>query len=255
LRVGTLTRNTFLNFLALALPLAAAFLAIPHITRGLGPKRFGPMALAWPTISFSTVADLGLGRATTNQVAEALGRGRPHLVKRIVGVATLLQLGLAILAGSVLWVAVPFPAESLMRVPTSFTSEAVLMFRVLAAGIPVLLITGSLQGTIEAAQRFAISAAIRIPVNVSMFVAPLVGIHLRWTLSGIIVVLLVMRISGLSVQYLVLRSLFPSERGHHTQQWSTHARRLVGFGLWVSVTVAVAKVARQRDAYRSGCPC
>lgn len=69
-----LARNTLLNFVGQALPLVAV-VTIPFIVRGLGIERFGLLSLAWVVLGYFTIFDLGLGRATTKYVAEALGKG------------------------------------------------------------------------------------------------------------------------------------------------------------------------------------
>src|SRR4051812_5597637 len=71
-----LARNTALNVAGQAVPLIAALVAIPWLIRGLGADRFGVLTLAWATIGYFGLVDLGLGRALTHAVATRLGSDR-----------------------------------------------------------------------------------------------------------------------------------------------------------------------------------
>jgi len=75
IRSQTLARNTLINFIGQVLPLLAGLVALPLIIHGLGTDRFGILSLAWVILGYFSVFDLGLGRATTKYVAEALGIG------------------------------------------------------------------------------------------------------------------------------------------------------------------------------------
>ena len=68
-------RNSLLNLMGQVVPLFVGVATVPLIVRGLGPERFGLLSIAWVVLSYSAVFDLGLGRASTKFVAEALARG------------------------------------------------------------------------------------------------------------------------------------------------------------------------------------
>src|SRR5437879_4481293 len=71
---GSLARNTALNFVAGAIPPIVGVITIPYIIRGFGIERFGVLSLSWAILVYFSMFDLGLGRATTKFVAEALGQ-------------------------------------------------------------------------------------------------------------------------------------------------------------------------------------
>ena len=66
------------------MPLLVAVIALPFIVRGLGTDRFGLLSLAWVILGYFTIFDLGLGRATTKYVAEALGKDEGDQIPEIV---------------------------------------------------------------------------------------------------------------------------------------------------------------------------
>src|SRR3989442_14773470 len=79
-------RYTAYNILGQAVPLLVGVAAIPIITRSLGDTRFGILALMWAIIGYFSVLDLGLGRATTKFVAEALAGHDPRRAQQVAGV-------------------------------------------------------------------------------------------------------------------------------------------------------------------------
>ena len=70
---ATLVRNTGLNFLGQIIQALVAVVAIPYVVHGLGVERFGVISLAWVTLWYFGLVDLGLGRATTQHVATSIG--------------------------------------------------------------------------------------------------------------------------------------------------------------------------------------
>lgn len=90
-RGSLLARNTLLNFIGQVVPLLVGVVTVPFIIRGLGTERFGLLSLAWVVMGYFTIFDLGLGRATTKFVAEALGKGDEDQVPRLVWTAVTVQ--------------------------------------------------------------------------------------------------------------------------------------------------------------------
>src|SRR5437867_12982614 len=111
-------RHTLYNILGQALPLAVGLVAIPILTRSLGDTRFGLLALMWAIIGYFSVLDLGLGRATTKFVAEALGAGDAPRARHVAGFTAAAQTALGVLGGVVLAAATPWLVADLLRVPT-----------------------------------------------------------------------------------------------------------------------------------------
>jgi O-antigen/teichoic acid export membrane protein len=70
-----LARNTLFNFIGQGIPLLVGLVTIPLIVHGLGAERFGLLSLTWVVLGYFTIFDLGLGRAATKYVADALARG------------------------------------------------------------------------------------------------------------------------------------------------------------------------------------
>jgi O-antigen/teichoic acid export membrane protein len=146
-------RNTALNFTGLALPLLLAFLVMPVISRNLGAARFGLLGLAWALLEYFSLLDVGLGRATTKFVAERVADRPPELVE-IITVSVLSQTLTGILGGALLALLTPLLVGHVLTVPTALEPEARRVLLLLSATLPLVLLSLSLRGIVEAAQRF-----------------------------------------------------------------------------------------------------
>src|SRR5438309_8032411 len=110
-------RHTAYNILGQALPLVVGLAAIPITTRSLGDARFGLLALMWAIIGYFSLLDLGLGRATTKFVAEALAREDARGARQVAGFTAAGQTALGIVGGAVLASIAPWVVTNLLRVP------------------------------------------------------------------------------------------------------------------------------------------
>ncbi|MGB9860568.1 MAG: oligosaccharide flippase family protein [Moorellaceae bacterium] len=143
IRGTLLARNTLFNLLGQVLPLLVGVVTILFIVRGLGTERFGLLSLAWVILGYFSVFDLGLGRATTKYVAEALGKGETDRAPGFVWTTVATQAVFGVVGGLTLAAITPLLVERILNVPPSLVEEARTAFYVLALGVPVALISGS----------------------------------------------------------------------------------------------------------------
>lgn len=181
-----LARNTILNFVGQTFPLIVAFLAIPFIIRNLGTERFGILSLAWMIISYFSLFDMGLSRATTKLVAEIIASDDNNKLPAIVwtSISSLLLLGIA--SGLLLALLTPFLVKNFFNISAALSGEAKTTFLLLSLSIPLIVISTGLRGILEAGQHFGIVNMIFIPLNTMNFLAPIAGILLDFHLPGIV---------------------------------------------------------------------
>ena len=189
-----LARNTVLNVAGQALPMLAALVSIPILIHHLGPARFGVLTLAWAMIGYFGLFDLGLGRALTQAVAERLGsveaaKELPEVVWTALG----LMLALGIAGGALLVVASSPLVDGVLKVPAALRGETVGAFILLGLSLPAVVCTAGFRGLLEAHQDFAAATALRIPLAISTFVAPLAVLPFSTRLGPLVAVLVVGR--------------------------------------------------------------
>jgi len=233
------------------LPLAVALATMPFVVRGLGPARFGVLALAWVVLSYFGVFDLGLGRATTRFVAEALGQGRPERVPSLAWSAMLMQLGLGLAGGLVLAALAPVLVGHVLKVPPELAKETRAAISLLALAVPAVLVAGSLRGVLEAAQRFDLVNAVKAPFGAANFLIPLLGVVRGWGLPGIVALLVAARVAALGFLLLCCLTVFPGLRRRPTFA-RADARALFGFGGWITVSSVLSPILVYLDRFVLG---
>jgi len=234
-------RHTAYNVLGQVVPLAVGLVAIPVLTRELGDARFGLLALMWTIIGYFSVLDLGLGRATTRFVAEALSAGDTRRVQQVAGFTALSQTALGVVGAAVLALVAPWVVTRGLRVPGELSAEAVRAFYWLALSLPLVVLSLNLRAMLEGAQRFDLSNLIRGPNGVLAFAIPAVAARLGAGLPGIVALLLVLRVVTCWASWLAIRAALPGFR------WEWKPRRelvrpLLGFGGWIAVSNVVGPI-------------
>lgn len=245
-----LTRNTILNFIGQVVPLLVGIATIPFIVRGLGTERFGLLSLAWVILGYFAMFDLGLGWATTKFVAEALGKGEEDLIPRIVWTTVSVQAILGIMGGLALAGISPLLVERVLKIPPELLGEAKATFCLLALFIPVVLVSGSFRGVLEASQRFDLVNAVKISSNALAFVLPLVGALLGFCLPGIIVLILLVRLVVL-VALIVLNLHLFSKLRRFLPSFSLFPS-LFTYGGWIMVSNIVKPMLIYLDRFLIG---
>ncbi len=192
-----IARNTALNLVGLAVPLAVGFVTIPMVVRALGNERFGILALVWVVFGYFGLFDLGLGRTTTRYVADCLGRNDSTKLPGYVWTTVALQTAIGIAAALISHLAAPFIVGRILNIPAGFEVETILTVRLVGWSLPIMFVSSSFRGVLEAAQRFDLVNAIKVPVNVLFYVVPLLGVAMGFALPGIVVLLVISRAAAL----------------------------------------------------------
>jgi O-antigen/teichoic acid export membrane protein len=251
LRGTTLVKNMFFNILGIGVPSLVGFVTIPLIIKGLGLERFGILALIWVVTGYLGFIDLGLSRATTKYVAEALGAGRHDQIPEYVGTTMMLQGGLGLLGAASLILLTPLLVEKVLNIPGLYLAEVKASFIILAFSIPIILLSSSLRGVLEAAQRFDLVNAVKIPVSASFYVLPLIGLALGFGLPGILGLLIFARLISMLVWGWNYSKLFPHLPALFVFRRSL-IRSLLSFGGWVSISSIVYTISNSIDRFMIG---
>ncbi len=245
-----IARNTLLNLIGQALPLLVGVVTIPLVVHGLGTERFGLLSLAWVILGYFTIFDLGLGRATTKYVSEALGKGESDQVPEIIWTAVTFQAALGFIGCIVLFGVSNLLAEKVLNIPPELLGEAKDTLHLLALSVPLVLVSSSFSGVLEAAQRFDLANAVRIPSSILTFILPLVGLYLGFGLPGIVVLILLARLGTLIALVWMDFRIVPElkKRSFSFARFS----RLFAFGGWVMITSIVGPFLVYLDRFLIG---
>jgi O-antigen/teichoic acid export membrane protein len=245
-----LASNTLLNLIGQSVPLLLAVIAMPFIVRGLGTERFGLLTLTWVVLGYFTVFDLGLGRATTKYVAEALGKGEETQVPKIIWTAVTVQAIMGFIGAIVLLGITDLLVDRVLNIPPELMGEARSTFHLLALSIPVVLIASSFSGALEAAQRFDLINAVRIPTSILTYLLPLVGLSLGLGLPGIVALIVLARLGAL-VAFMSMNLRMRSELGKYSISY-TMLYHLFTYGGWVTVSSVIGPILAYLDRFLIG---
>jgi O-antigen/teichoic acid export membrane protein len=243
-----LARNALLNLAGHAAPLAAALVLVPALVSRLGGERFGFLALAWALVGYFSLFDLGLGRALSRLIAERRGTPREAELPRLSRTALSLTTALGAAAGVILFAAAATVSTRLLELPAALQEEGKTALQVLAVALPMVTLTAALRGILEAAQRFGWVNAIRIPLGVLTFGAPLAATLWDPSLVSLAVALALVRLAALIAHWLACVRLYPdlvSLGAVHLRA----AREMLGYGAWLTVSNVVGPLMVYVDRF------
>jgi O-antigen/teichoic acid export membrane protein len=241
-----LVRNTGLNLLGLAVPLAVGFVTIPMVVRALGHERFGILALVWVVFGYFGLFDLGLGRTATRFVADSLGRNEIQKLPGYLWTTIALQTAIGLAAAGLSHLAAPLIVRRVLNIPAGFEAETILTLRLVGWSLPVMFVASSFRGVLEAAQRFDLVNAVKVPVNILFYVLPLAGVALGFALPGIVVLLVISRAAALLAWGGMALGVLPALR---TAPLPTRelVRPLFSFSGWLGLSAILYAVTTSLD--------
>ena len=246
-----LIANTGLNLAGQVITLVASLVALPYIVSGLGTEAFGAFQLVWVVLGYFALVDLGIGRATTRFVADALGRGAPDEVPGIVGTAVTVQL-LTGLAGSLIVVlAAPAVVTAIVHPSAELIGPTRTSLRLLALALPAVLIAASFSGVLEAHQRFDLVNAVRVPAGLLTVLAPVAVLAAGGRLVAVVAVAVIVRIATALAFALVCRGAVPVMR-RSVQPRRELLKPMLSFGGWIAVSSVVSPLMMYLDRFVVG---
>lgn len=235
----------------MAAPLLVAVFAVPQLIAGMGTERFGLLAIIWMVIGYFSLFDLGLGRALTKLIAERLGREDTSDLRELIWTALWLILTLGVLGALITLAAADWLVARVLNVPEALHGDAESAMRILALGIPVVIVTIALVGILEAHQRFARIAAVRAPLGVLTFLGPLATVQFTPSLMAATAVLLMGRLLAMGTYFGLARALVPALKAPAFASRRL-VRPLVSFGGWLSISNVVGPLMVYFDRFVIG---
>lgn len=228
--------------------MAIALIAIPLLINEMGKDRFGLLTIIWIGVGYFSLFDLGLGRALTKKLSEHLGRGDNTNLSPLIWTALSLLTALGILGSILLLATTPILVSGLLQVPNELQPEAIAAFRILAAGIPIVIVTAGLIGILEAHQRFADVAAVRIPLGALTFAAPLVTLQFSPSIPWTTFALLLCRTAALFIYYYLASRTRPELRKPRSIE-KKYIKPLLSYGGWLTITNVVGPLMTYMDRF------
>jgi O-antigen/teichoic acid export membrane protein len=246
-----LRRNVLLNLLGWGLPAALALVAIPILVRGYGESRFGVLAIAWAVIGYFGLFDLGLSRALTQRLSDALGRGAAGEVAPVSWTALAMMAPLGVAGALALALLAPWIAERVLVIPADLREESVGAFRWFAVAVPFTVFTAGVRGVLEAGQRFGAINLLRVPLGLLTFGGPLIALAYSPSLVAAAQLLAAGRIVLAVLHGAAAAHAFPAllrPAFLRAEDWIP----LVRYGGWMTVSNVVSPLMNSMDRFGLG---
>lgn len=242
-----LIKNIGFNFIIHGITVIAALVAVPHIIRAIGVERFGVLTIMWSVIGYSSLLDLGLGRALTQVVSRKLGAGREDEVATVVWTSLSVILVLSLLAAGLMLLA----SETIVRLirvsPKDF-GEVLCSMRLLSLSLPFLIIIMGLKGVLESYQKFNITSVLRLPVLFFNYMAPLMIFPFTKSLFVLILVLVIGRIITAFGYLATVARLVPNF--HNSRKFCRkQLMLLINVGRWTTISNLISPLMSYMDRF------
>ena len=247
INIKTLGHNTIINFLGQVIVALSAIVMVPLIVRGLGYSAYGLLSLALMFFGSFSLLELGLGRATTKFVAQYLTEKEYGKISSVIWTSLAIQLLIGIIVGIVL----AFWSSALarhMNLQKDMISDAEKMIYLLACSVPLVLGSSSLRGALEGSQRFDLVNYVKILLNISTYLIPLIGAAYSLKVPVIVLYMLVARFLA-SMAYLgCCIYVLPSVRKISAFK-QIRISSLFSYAGWVAVSNLIVPFLVQIDRY------
>ncbi|MDC0886622.1 flippase [Altererythrobacter sp.] len=240
-------RNSFLNLMGLGLPILVAIAAIPALIAKLGLEAFGVLTIIWAVVSYFGLFDFGLGRAVTQQVAASIAARDMVRLRTIAGTSTII-LGILGMAGALIMaLSAPMLADGLGDPGNK--AEILRAFYWMAFAMPSIVLTTGCRGALEAVGRFGVVNAIRLPMGIYTYGAPLVVV--TWYSTGLDVIAAALAI-GRTIAFVIHAIFAARALPTETRSWTfdrAAVSELLAIGGWISVSNIVSPIMSYVDRF------
>lgn len=242
-----LIRNTIWNLLGEGMPMAAALVSIPFLVGGIGMERFGALTLVWALLGYLMVLDFGLARSLVQIVAERRSQGRKDVIAPLVRSALLLMAAQGIvMGGAIVGLSEPI-AEHLVGGSSGLVAEIRNGLLVLAAFVPVALVSAGLRGVLEAHHEFRRINQIKIAVGTINYLSPLVVLPFTGSLVVVITAIAAGRFLGALAYGRLCLKVMPDLL--HSNGPRPSLRSLFAMGAWAMVNNVLGPLMTYADRF------
>lgn len=246
----SIRRNTLTNLVGSIVPMFVVLFTVPQYLRWLGEARYGVMALVWLMLGYFSFLEMGLGKATSNQIAKAWN-ATPEERSEIFWSA----LGLNAVAGTVaagfLWLAGDVVLRRFVPMDATFKHEVLSSLPWIAATFPLALVSSVLNGALEGRNRFFEVNTLSILTSAVFQIVPLAAA--RWispSLAVVVPVAVVCRAGMNGFFFWTCQRAIPLVGPPNPSR--DRAKSLLGYGGWVALTGLANPLLESLDRFVIG---
>ncbi len=236
-----LLKNSTWIIASTGFPLILGFILIPDILDKLGHVKFGILSVIWVIIGYSSIFDLGLGKAVTKITADKIAQRKKRELTEIFYTSIAITTVMAISASSIGVLLTSFLTETVLNTPTNIYLEVKDTLLILSISIPLILLSNVLRGLLEGHGNFKSSSIAKGLSSAISFIAPSLALrhNENTTLTTIVLLITISRLL-LLIFYIFIIKKNKYLHSYKIQHLSVNAAiQLLKFGGWITVSYAV----------------
>ena len=248
-----LAKNFLINLLGKGVPTLAALITIPLLINWMGNERFGLFNLLLITVGYFSLFELGIGRAITKFVSEALASGdQEEELSMLLWSSFALLMLLGVFATILLIVFTPLLIKNILNIPDFLINEGIISLIYVSLSLPLMLVSAGVHGILAAQQRFDLINLIQIPFGISNYIFPLIILVAGSNnLSHAILSILFARIIVLGVSTLICFRTLPSIKSVPRIN-IIYMKKVLTFGGWLTVSNIISPLMTYMDRFFIG---
>jgi O-antigen/teichoic acid export membrane protein len=225
-------RNTLINISGLVAPIVLSLVTVPLYLHQIGEARYGVLAVVWGVLGYFAVFEFGLGRATTNRIAQL--RNDPHEREVVFWNALLINLAIGFLGALLLYFIGHAILGTVLKAPSGLRSEALAAVPWLALAVPLTTAAAVLSGALEGRERFLTLNVVTV-AGLSLYqLAPLIYAYaVGPDLAGLIMTSTLALLAGLVITLASIVWALPLTHFPRVQRRASSG--LLRYGGWVAV--------------------
>jgi O-antigen/teichoic acid export membrane protein len=247
-----LARNSLYNLVTQIAMMALGVWAIPKIVHGLADERFGLLSLIWAFLGYFSLLDLGVSRAATKFLVDAITRNIADEIRAIISTSVQLTLLIGLVVSVALWLLTPWIVGTVFSVSPELQHEARAAMYWTACALPLVLLSGIARAGQMAYQRFDVMNILQASLGSTQWIGSVVLVMLGYGLTEIVALSVVVRVLTTIASFWWLRHIVPPEVTFRVGWDRATIRRLFGFGGWVTVSQIVAPLFQYMDRFLIG---
>lgn len=243
----SLVKSSAWNLIGQGAPILFALITVPLLLKTIGEARYGFLTVVWVLIGYLGLFDFGVGKAMTRVVAERLGQGDRVGAGVVAKAALMMMLGIGLLSATGFLVFADFIVGRL-ALPPALHQEGVNAMRILALGLPFVMLTSGYRGCLEACNQFGPLNIVRVGMGLFTYLAPLAAVLWSPRLEFLVAAVVAMRVVANVVHRLLYQRYCSFELATGVpDQWRVELRKLLGFGGWMTVSNIISPMMNSLD--------
>lgn len=226
-----IARNSMFSIVRFVVLLPLPIIVLPFMLGQLGDVYFGLWALFATFITYTQLADFGMGLALTKYVAAYAARAEWRDVLRATNTVFFFYMAVALLLGVLLAAASPLLVR-LVPGGSAVTGEMLMALVALAfVTFAINLTFGAFGSVLQGLQRLDITNLVSFGASVGLYAGIVAVLAFGYGLAGILVLSMVLALATAAIQVWMVYRLVPGYRLRITTFDRSYLRSILGYSL------------------------